>query len=221
MTNLRKMIVRKKFVALSFAEEAIFLPFVFDFSGQLQNLSRLLRFVTSRHLVAGLAGVLFAGITPGLHAEGTGFGYVWANSPKQQNYAPDPNYSFNSSGGPISITRSGPGTYKVDFSGLGGHGTAGGHVQVTAYGGGSEQCKVVNWSSGGNSFTINIKCFDVRGRSVDTQYTVHALWPHQTVTLGPEKVREISRSVLPDGKVKLDLSDGSAKILFYGGYTII
>lgn len=54
-------------------------------------------------------------------------------------------YSYNSAGGDIRIVRSGTGVYAVRFSGLGGYGAPGGHVQVTAYGMTSQACKVQSW----------------------------------------------------------------------------
>jgi hypothetical protein len=48
-------------------------------------------------------------------------------------------YLFNSAGGPISSTRNGTGSYTVTFTSLD---IFPGHVQVTAYGGGTAQCKV-------------------------------------------------------------------------------
>ena len=53
----------------------------------------------------------------------------------------------------MTITRSAQGRYSVRFAGLGGNGTAGGNVQVTAYGSGSESCKVVGWASSSPDFT--------------------------------------------------------------------
>jgi len=102
-------------------------------------------------------------------------GYVWADNPTSASYTPSASYSFNSSGGAISINRGGVGTYAVKFSGLGGP-TAGGNVQVTADGAGSESCKVMNWSSGGPDFTANVRCFTSSGVPVDTRYSINVVW---------------------------------------------
>src|SRR5436305_1152737 len=103
-------------------------------------------------------------------------GYVWADNPTSASYTPSPTYAFNSSGGTITITRSGIGVYAVKFSGLGGGASAGGNVLVTAYGGGSEICKVVSWSSGGANFIANVRCFNSAGSSVDTRYSINVAW---------------------------------------------
>jgi hypothetical protein len=170
--------------------------------------------------VAFGAALLLAGFTSSAHGAGSGYGYAWANNAQQPNYAPDPTYAFNSSGGPISIQRRGAGTYQVNFSGLGGDGAAGGNVQVTAYGNGSEQCKVVSWDSGRKDFIINVRCFDVRGGAADTRFSVQAVWPGLAAPGSPAGVREVSREILPDGKVRIEQSDGSIKTVFKGGYTI-
>jgi hypothetical protein len=102
--------------------------------------------------------------------------YVWANEPASASYTPNATYSFNSSGGAINISRSGAGTYAVRFAGLGGGASAGGNVLVTSYGGGSENCKVANWLSGGADFTANVRCFTAAGVAIDTMYTVRVTW---------------------------------------------
>ena len=105
-------------------------------------------------------------------------GYVWANNPTADSYTPSATYAYNGAGGPITITRSGTGSYAVRFTGLGGGGTPGGHVQVTAYGNGSENCKVSGWSSSGSDFVTYIRCFDVSGNPANTRYTVFVTWPN-------------------------------------------
>jgi hypothetical protein len=101
-------------------------------------------------------------------------GYAWANNPTSASYTPDAMYSFNSSGGAISITRSGTGAYAVQFAGLGGGSTLGGNVLVTAYGGGSATCKVSSWNfAAGINFVASVRCFTEAGIAVDTQYTIN------------------------------------------------
>jgi carbon monoxide dehydrogenase subunit G len=107
-------------------------------------------------------------------------GYVWADNPTSAGYTPSPTYSFNSSGGAINITRSAVGTYTINFSGIGGNGSAGGNVLVTAYGSGSEACKVVSWNSGGADFIVNLRCFATNGMPVDTRYSARVVWSNAT-----------------------------------------
>ncbi len=103
-------------------------------------------------------------------------GFVWASKPTASSYTPDPTYSYNSRGGAVQVFRGGTGDYKVLFSGLGGRTKAGGNVQVTAYGSGSETCKVVNWASNGDDFTIKVRCFAAAGGLVDTRFTALVGW---------------------------------------------
>jgi len=102
--------------------------------------------------------------------------YVWADQPKAASYTPSLPYSYNSAGGPITITRSDEGTYAVKFAGLGGNGMVGGNVQVTPYGSGHEICHVRNWSSGGPDFIVNVKCKNALGVEDDVRYTVLVTW---------------------------------------------
>jgi hypothetical protein len=112
----------------------------------------------------------------GLPAVGA-LGFVWAHNPTASNYVPSATYSYSSSGKEIHITRSATGSYAVRFVGLGGNGTAGGHVQVTAYGTGNENCKIAWWSSATADFIANVRCFNPAGSAVDTRYTMHVNWP--------------------------------------------
>jgi len=121
---------------------------------------------------------------------GTGRGavplcYVWANSPTTGSYIPSTLYSYNLAyrDGGNTVTRSGTGTYQVTCKGVGGGGIgghtswgAGGHVQVTAYGGNSNYCKVVSWATGGANFIGNVKCYTHTGAAADTQFDLLFLW---------------------------------------------
>ena len=49
--------------------------------------------------------------------------------------------------------------------------TVGGNVQVTAYGAGSERCKVGSWGSGGGMLSAYVNCFTAAGAPVDTLFT--------------------------------------------------
>jgi hypothetical protein len=106
-----------------------------------------------------------------------GWGYVWADNPTAASYTPNLTYTGNPSNSPVSITRTGMGQYTVSFQNFGGHGQAGGNVQVTAYGGYNEYCKVVNWNSSGTDFLVNVHCFTPLGYPVDTRFDAQAIWP--------------------------------------------
>ena len=106
-------------------------------------------------------------------------GYVWNPSLTGTSTAPS-TYSYSSSGQSNTITQTGTGLYRVDFPGLGTE--VGGNVQVTAYGWGSERCKVSSWGSDGSKVSANIACFDSQGIAVDALFTASYLratgpWP--------------------------------------------
>jgi hypothetical protein len=95
---------------------------------------------------------------------GTGSFYVWASQPNSPSYTPDLRYQFNISGGTNTITRLGVGQYSVNFPFAS---LDGGNVQVTAYGSGSEYCKVVYWAPGAG---VRVNCFNSAGALTDTRF---------------------------------------------------
>ena len=103
-------------------------------------------------------------------------GYAWADRPASASYQPPADYTFNSAGGPITVKRQGTGRYTIRFAGLGGNGRAGGHVEVTSYGPGSERCTIGSWSSDAADFVANVLCFDTTGSAIDARYTVLVRW---------------------------------------------
>src|SRR5687767_2794185 len=54
--------------------------------------------------------------------EAGAWGFAWANNATSSSYTPDANFARSSSGGAIRANRLGTGSYRVDFSGLGGTG---------------------------------------------------------------------------------------------------
>lgn len=90
--------------------------------------------------------------------------YAWANEPSSASYTPSTSYSYNSSGGAITITRSGAGTYAVTFAGLA---VSSGDVQVTSYNS-TARCNVTNW--GGSA--VNVACRNSSGTAVDSMFTI-------------------------------------------------
>jgi hypothetical protein len=102
------------------------------------------------------------------------WGFVWAQQ-STGTFSAHSLYSRNSSGGisgtgvTNTITQTGTGTYRVDFPGIGNE--IGGNVQVTAYGGGSERCKVSSWGSSGTTLQVFVNCFNSAGAPVNTLFT--------------------------------------------------
>jgi hypothetical protein len=95
--------------------------------------------------------------------------YVWANQPSTASYFPSAPYQANSTGATNRITRSGVGTYRVILPNLG---VAAGHVQVTAYGTGTQRCKTTGWGPSGTSQSIGVRCFTVKGALADSMFTL-------------------------------------------------
>lgn len=96
-------------------------------------------------------------------------GYAWANQSTTASYTPSTSYKFNSSGGTNTISRSGVGAYTLSIPGVG---VGGGHVQVSAYGSGTAECKVASWFPSGGAQKVNVRCFSTTGAPVDSLYTV-------------------------------------------------
>lgn len=90
------------------------------------------------------------------------WGFAWAdNATSTLNvpYTPSAIYAYNSSGGAVTITRTGIGKYTVKFSGLGAGGfgaSVGGNVQVTAYDNNVNVAKVWYWDSLGADFIVYV-----------------------------------------------------------------
>ncbi len=146
-------------------------------------------------------------------------GYVYAGIPSAGQYEPDPDLSFNPAGGRIIITRSGPGTYNIQFLGLGGKGPGGGIVQVEASGtpageasdyvGGSAACKVRSWRYFAPDFLVRVACFTSSGDPVDTWFSLLAGWPNGSGGAGavPQRgLTPIDDEPLPPGGPKTDAS---------------
>jgi hypothetical protein len=114
--------------------------------------------------------------------------YVWANDQTAAGpYSPSSLYSYNAVGRASAnvITRSGVGIYTVTCKGVGGGGLfsgsgswgAGGHVQVTAYGGeDADQCKVVSWTTGGADFSASVRCYNHAGALSDNRFDLVFIW---------------------------------------------
>ncbi|MBD2252374.1 PEP-CTERM sorting domain-containing protein [Nostoc parmelioides] len=95
--------------------------------------------------------------------------YLWANQPTTASYTPNTIYQWNSKGATNTVNRLGVGRYRAILPSLN---VVGGTVLVTAYGSGSESCKVVGWSSSGSNTSVNVNCFNSSGSPVDTTYNL-------------------------------------------------
>jgi hypothetical protein len=100
---------------------------------------------------------------------GSRWGYVWGNLPGAASYTPDSRYQDNATGASNTITRLSTGRYEVRLPGIGG---AGGAAKATAYGGGSEACKVEGWSQNGADELVTVQCTTAAGVATDTKFTM-------------------------------------------------
>lgn len=95
-------------------------------------------------------------------------GFAHADQPGQSSYRPA--LAHNSAFGAATITRTGTGTYRADFSGLA-RGTGGPEmVMVTHVGTAANRCVVEVWELSG--FWTNITCTDQSGAQVDAQFSL-------------------------------------------------
>ncbi len=94
--------------------------------------------------------------------------FARADQPFSASYAPNAAYSRNPGGGPITITRSGAGSYNVDFDGFANIGDGGGNAQVSAFGLTNGRCQVSSWGYD----NANVRCFNIFGNAVDIPFNV-------------------------------------------------
>jgi hypothetical protein len=128
-----------------------------------------------RGSLTALALVVSIGVwTPPALAASFGWAYLWANQPTSPSYTPSLSYQFNSSGSTNTVMRTGVGAYTALLPNLG---TAAGVVHVTAYGGGTEVCKVGSWDPSGSTQQVHVQCFTSGGAPVDTLFTMTYAYP--------------------------------------------
>jgi hypothetical protein len=97
---------------------------------------------------------------------------AWANDQAAADYQVSGVYSF-STGGSISSTRSGTGTYAVRFPGLATSPGQRESIQVSAYGSGApRRCRVASWAAAGNDLVVQVRCHDLSGALADSRFDV-------------------------------------------------
>jgi hypothetical protein len=116
---------------------------------------------------------LIGGISTSGPNFGTESGYLWADQPTLPSYTPSVSYQWTDLAfwGPATVTRSGVGSYTVHTP------IQWGTVQVTAYGTGSEYCKLAGWGPSGD---VEVRCYDMWNRSVATLFTLAFLDYHRS-----------------------------------------
>lgn len=94
-------------------------------------------------------------------------GYAYANDKTNASYEPMSPHKNNAvGGGAITATRSGVGTYAIEFAGLGGLDI--GNVQVTPTDATEVTCSIFSWFDS----KVNVRCFDQAGAAADSGYLV-------------------------------------------------
>jgi hypothetical protein len=125
-------------------------------------------------LLAAMAAITLLGVTlfGATQVRAQAVGFVWNNNPTTAGTTtPDSFYSYNSSGGAISITRNARGNYTVTFAGLGN--ALNSDVVVTPYGPGPDYCVTGGWSSpNGTDVDANVYCFNKAGSLADHGFTL-------------------------------------------------
>jgi len=112
--------------------------------------------------------------------------YLLADQPTATaTYTPDANYSFNSSDGVNTVTRTGTGTYDVRFGGL--RRDAGAHddIQVSAYGTTAAYCKPSQWNSSGPDMVATVVCLLPNAVTIDSRFTAVLLGARPFGTQAP------------------------------------
>ncbi|HKO95072.1 MAG TPA: hypothetical protein VJU61_28150 [Polyangiaceae bacterium] len=94
--------------------------------------------------------------------------FAWSSSPTG-SFDASPDYAFSTKQGAIKISNLSTGRYEVRF---GNSASAGGNVQVTAYGGDAARCKVASWGASGADQLVDVRCFDPAGAAVNTTFSV-------------------------------------------------
>jgi hypothetical protein len=99
-------------------------------------------------------------------------GYVFADSPSDDNYTPNTLYAYSSAGAPITAARFSVGGYNVVWTGLErGAGSTAETNLVTAHGGNDPNyCQVGNWLTDN---TV-VRCFAPTGTATDARFV--AIW---------------------------------------------
>jgi hypothetical protein len=101
-----------------------------------------------------------------------GYGWVWndvASPPLGVEQTPSRDYQFSSSWRTNTVTRNATGNYTVKIAGVN---AFGGTAHATAYGGGTQRCKVGSWGPGASDQYVTVNCQDRYGNPVDSRFTV-------------------------------------------------
>lgn len=109
--------------------------------------------------------------------DGLARGYLWSSDPTPPigGYTPPAQYSFDSTGAPITVAATGVGAYTVelgayaqDSAGLWKSGT----LRVTAYGSSPAHCQVLDPASFADPELLRVRCYGADGLALDTRFVL-------------------------------------------------
>ncbi len=149
-------------------------PFDWDQLGTIESVV-----VHCRDLTGAFADSLFAvtfANTRSILGTAAVRGHAWVPElgPGTPSHTPSPIWAFNSSGGPIKVTRDGLGKYEVVFAGLAS--STRGQPVATATGATSARCRTSGWDNTGTDQWIDVRCFTAAGQPADAEFTVQFVW---------------------------------------------
>lgn len=119
-----------------------------------------------RILVLALLLVLMP--APALAGPGGVDGYAWVEQPSTVDYTVAHAWSYNSSGGAVSVHRPSVGVYQVRFVGMAGKD---GVAHARPYGTGNTAiCTVGGWKITRDDLVVTVFCFNASGSPADTRF---------------------------------------------------
>ena len=124
-------------------------------------------------------GPMFVAVIP--PANEHNFAFAWAGR-KTGTYETLPKFTYNPSG-TVEVDRTNVGRYTVRFEGLGSD-RPGGNVQVTSYGPDNTRCKVREWRSLGEDFSVEVQCMSSTGEVKDSLFSIAIIPAGTTSSLG-------------------------------------
>lgn len=134
----------------------------------LTKLARRPVMVVLSGLLLATAGLVLAGPAEAASNDPFVTGYVWSNLTNPSGcFTPTALYSYNSRKQVNTICRIDVGSYQVHFPGLQ---SAGGNVQVTAYGAVRANCKVGYWYNTSTDEVVQVFCYSFAGARQDNLF---------------------------------------------------
>jgi hypothetical protein len=106
--------------------------------------------------------------------------YLWSSN-AAATHTPSPTYQWNANGSLSTVIYNGTGNYTAVLTGQNQYANS---VLVTAYGGGSEHCKVGGWwVDASNNMNVNVLCFNTSGAPANSLFTLN--YTSSTHDFGP------------------------------------